>query len=622
MGRDGVEVPADVGGAWGVVVYYAASRQCWSLQCVKVMARDEQLTNPATLWAETVVEALVGAGLREICVAPGSRSTALTLAVASHPDVTVYRHLDERSAGFFALGMALALDRPVALLSTSGTATANFFPAIIEARMAQVPLLVLTADRPPELRYSGANQTIDQIRLYGEQVLWSVDAPLPEHEPADVALRNLRALMARAWARANGALKGPVHLNFPFRKPFEPPEHEPDIRFLEEIGYLPRIVRGSPAPPEEAVDDITALITEHERGLIVCGPRCPSGDFPEAVAELSRRSGYPIVADALSGVRYGPWVEDTVVCSDIRFWLTDGRLKIGDLEAADVVLRFGAAPTSKALNAFLARPGLDIVHVRGNGVWADEGHRTSLFLHADEPLTCRQLLRRLPQREQRTWQQEIGEREEAAQKALCEALKGEFFDGVVLKDVVKQLPHGALLFVGNSLPVRHLDEFGSPLAKRLQVFANRGASGIDGNISTGLGLAAARSEPVTLVVGDVTFYHDMNGLLAAGAHGLDATIVLLNNGGGGIFRRLPVAQFEPPFTELFLTPHGLDFVHAARMYGFEHVPVKDGDAFRRRFATALAEPGRRIIEVITDSARDDERRREVMREVGERFASN
>lgn len=494
--------------------------------------------------------------------------------------------------------------------------------------MAQVPLLALTADRPPELRHSGANQTIDQIRLYGEQVLWSVDVPLPEREPPDVAFRNLRALMVRAWARANGLPKGPVHLNFPFRKPFEPQDAvEKDIRFWRpdgrlQIGYLPRVVTGSPAPPEETVEEIASLIAEHERGLIVCGPRCPGGEFPEAVAELSRRSGWPIVADALSGLRYGPWVEDTVVCSDIRFRRPDGRLEIGYLQAVDVILRFGAAPTSKELNVFLAREGLEIVHVRASGVWADEGHRTSLFVQADEALTCRQLTGRLAQRAERAWQRAFREGEEAYQRALSEALDGEFFDGVVLKDVVAQLPEGALLFVGNSLPVRHLDEFGGPVAKRLHVFANRGASGIDGNISTGLGIAAARGEPVTIVVGDITFYHDMNGLLAAGAHGLDVTIVLLNNGGGGIFRRLPVAQFEPPFTELFLTPHGLDFVHAARMYGFEHERVKDGDAFRQHFGAAVVARGRRIIEVVTDSARDDERRRGVMQEVWESFASN
>ncbi len=585
------------------------------------MERERELKNPATLWAETAVAALVGAGLREVCVAPGSRSTALVLAFASHPDVTIYRHLDERSAGFFALGMALVLDRPVALLSTSGTATANFFAAIVEARMAQVPLLALTADRPPELRHSGANQTIDQIGLYGEQVLWSVDVPLPEREPPGVALRNLRALMVRGWALANGIRKGPVHLNFPFRKPFEPQgRSEKDIRFLQEVGYLPRVVTGSPALPDETVEEIASLVEEQERGLIVCGPRCPGGDFPEAVAALSRRSGYPIVADALSGVRYGPWVNDAVVCSDIRFRRPESRLEIGYL--AETIVRFGAAPTSKELNTYLAREEPDIVHVRGNGVWADESHHTSLFVQADEVLTCRQLSDRLPARGGSAWQQAVGEREEAYQAALSEALDGEFFDGVVVKDIVELLPDGALLFAGNSLPVRHLDEFGAPVAKRLHTFANRGASGIDGNISTGLGIAAARGEPVTMAVGDVTFYHDMNGLLAAGAHELDATIVLLNNGGGGIFRRLPVAQFEPPFTELFLTPHGLDFAHAARLYGFDHVRVEDGAAFRRHFASALAQPGRRIIEVVTDSARDHERRRDVMNEVWGKLASN
>ena len=557
--------------------------------------------NPATVWAETAVSALAGAGLRAVCVTPGSRSTALALAFAAHPDVYVYGHLDERSAGFFALGMALTLDRPVALLCTSGTAAANFMPAIVEARMAQVPLLALTADRPPELRYSGANQTIDQIRMYGEQVLWSVDAPLPERAPPAVALRNLRALMARAMARANGIRKGPVHLNFPFRKPFEPPE---DLEVDEGMDALraPRIVTGVIAPPEDVVEQLEALLVESERGFIVCGPRSPAGEFPQAIAALSQRSGYPILADPLSGLRYGPWVADAVVCGAYETILA----RNGDVwSRADVVLRFGAAPTSKWLNEFLGDEARkNVVHVRQNGVWADESHRTALFVQAHEALLCRALCERLPERPASSWQRAIRQAEQTAWRAMSNRSENAFFDGLVLDDVVGLLPEDALLFAGNSLPVRHLDQFGAPRAKGLRVFANRGASGIDGNISTALGIAAAEGKPVTLVVGDVTFYHDMNGLLAAGRHDLDATVVLLNNGGGGIFRRLPVATVDPPFTDLFLTPHGLDFAHAARLYGFEHVRVDAREAFRRAFAGAVGKPARRIIEVCTDSAQD------------------
>lgn len=231
-----------------------------------------------TLWAETFVDELARGGLQAVVIAPGSRSTPLTLAFAAHPAIRHYLHLDERSAAFFALGLALATTRPVALLCTSGTAGANYFPAIIEARMSQVPLLVLTSDRPPELRHSGANQTIDQVKLYGDQVLWGVDVALPEADAPAVALRNLRTLAARALATAAGLPPGPVHLNFPFRKPLEPAlPHTP--AFAPAGPPHTRTLRGQLLPTPNQIAELAALINQHERGLIVCGPRCEGG-FP------------------------------------------------------------------------------------------------------------------------------------------------------------------------------------------------------------------------------------------------------------------------------------------------------------------------------------------------------
>src|SRR5690606_32338455 len=267
--------------------------------------------NPATVWAGAVAEALAGAGVQHVCLAPGSRSTPLVLAFAAHPVLRIWRHLDERSAAYFALGIGRATNRPAALLATSGTATANFFPAVVEARMAGVPLLVITADRPPELRHSGANQTIDQVKLYGDQVLWFADIALPEAEPPAVVRRYLRSTAARALAVANGLPKGPVHLNLPFRKPFEPTGHAGERPGTE---TTPFIERGLLQPTPAQVSALADLLAAHPRGLIVCGPRCPAGDFPAAVAALSQQTGYPILADALSGVRFGPWVDEAVVC--------------------------------------------------------------------------------------------------------------------------------------------------------------------------------------------------------------------------------------------------------------------------------------------------------------------
>lgn len=578
-------------------------------------------SNPATLYADTLVGALASAGLRHACIAPGSRSTPLTLAFATHPKIRVWRHLDERSAGFFALGMALALETPVALLCTSGTAGANFFPAIVEARMSGVPLLVLTADRPPELRHSGANQTIDQVKLYGDQVLWSVDLPLPESDPPPVALRNLRTLAARALATAGGLRPGPVHLNAPFRKPFEPVDSEQwsvDGERRPADGDLsskavPVMGRGQLVLAERQIAALAAFITEHPRGLIVCGPRCPGGDFPAAVVALSHAAGYPILADPLSGVRFGPWLAETVVSGGYENYLAgDGP----GWEPPQVIVRFGAVPTSKALNTYLERVAPEHqLHIRSSGVWADDSHRVTRFLQADEALTCRLLAAQLRPRPDQSWPARVRATERATWQALAEELHAHFFDGAVVADVVESLPPDSLLFVGNSLAVRHLDQFARPSTKPVHAFANRGASGIDGNTSTALGLAAATGRPVVLVVGDITFYHDLNGLLPLRHQDLKLTVVLLNNGGGGIFHRLPVAAFDPPFTDLFLTPHGLNFSPAAEMYGLAYAVATERPAFREAFNAALASPTSHLLEVRTGSAADHGRRQELLAHV-------
>lgn len=570
--------------------------------------------NPNTGWSWRFVQALAAAGLRAACIAPGSRSTPLTLAFHAHPEIEVYRHLDERSAGFFALGMALATDRPIALVCTSGTAAVNFHPAVVEAYMSQVPLLVLTADRPPELRHSGANQTIDQVKLFGDHVLWSVDVALPHSDAPDVALRNVQATAARAYAQANGLRKGPVHLNFPFRKPLEPAASTTQPLRADATAVTgPAISRGRLLPTDEQVDTLSAIIAAHPRGLIVCGPRCPGGAFPQAVTALSQRSGYPILADPLSGVRFGPWVAATAVVGGYETFLQQNP----GWPEPEVVLRFGAVPTSKWLNAYLARIAPRYrIHVRENGVWADDSHQTSHFWQVEAAVLCRKVAQR-GARGATAWTAQVQATEDACWAALDAALATPDFDGAVLAALVAALPPEARLFAGNSLPVRHLDQYARPSPKPLHVFANRGASGIDGNISTGLGIAAATERPTVLVVGDVTFYHDMNGLLAArnaGRRPLDnVTIVLLNNNGGGIFRRLPIAQIEPPFTELFLTPHSLDFAHASRLYGLEHVRITQTAAFRTAFTDALDHPTARVIEVVTDGAVDDARRRELNR---------
>ncbi len=601
-------------------------------------------TNPNAEWSSIFVDQLAKSGLTAVAIAPGSRSTPLTFAFHAHPDIKIYRHLDERSASFFALGMALATDKPVALVCTSGTAVANFFPAIIEAKMSQVPLLILTADRPHELRHSGANQTIDQVKIYGDQVLWSVDAALPHDDAPEVAMRNLITLAARAYATANGLVKGPVHINFPFRKPLEP-EMINDQRLkiddsrliinLQSSIFNFQIQHGRILPTEAQLDELTAVLTQHSRGLIICGPRCPEGDFPQAVQELAQQTGYPILADSLSGLRFNRKdaknAEKKSVQSAKSVDLVIGGYETflqntPDWNEPEVIIRFGAVPISKWLNNYLdrIRPAHRI-HIRANGVWADDSHRTTWFLQADEAETCRQLTARLQPRPLSDWADQLLTIEAKTWQKIATAMQDIYFDGAIVVDVVKNLPDDSVLVIGNSLPVRHLDQWARPYPKNIRVFGNRGASGIDGNISTSLGVAAAAGQPVTLIVGDITFYHDMNGLLAASSewqvvstsHQQPATsnltIVILNNNGGGIFRRLPVSQIEPPFTDLFLTPHGLEFEHVARLYGLDYTRVDNRQAFREVFTQSKPTP--HIIEVVTNGRSDQEKRLEIIRTV-------
>lgn len=574
------------------------------------------IPNRNLLWAKIVVDELARAGLRAVCIAPGSRSTPLTLAFAEHPDVTVYPHMDERSAAFFALGIALKTDTPVALVCTSGSAVANFFPAVVEAHESQVPLIVLTGDRPPELRGSGANQTIDQVKIYGGYALWSVDVALPEANPDPLLIRSLRTTAARAFATANGLRKGVVHLNMPFRKPLEPTVVEGDVTDFparEDGRAFTLFSQSHVFPPATQWDAFEAKLRSYERGLIICGPRTPSGDFTKAIALLSQISGYPIVADPLAGLRFGEHAESTVVIGGGETFLNGITL-----EAPDVVIRFGQVPTSKWINEYLDRAQPEhYIQISESGVWADDLHRTTEFIQADPLEFVAALYTDDGYRDTSTWLEQWRALEAATWDATTQAINsGGDFDGAFVYDMIESLPDGAHLFAGNSLPIRHIDQFGKPSAKNIHVFGNRGASGIDGNVSTALGVASQTGDPLVLLIGDITFYHDMNGLFAVKNLDLsNVTIVLMNNDGGGIFNRLPISGYDPAFTDLFIMPHGLQFEHAATLYGLDFASTDNRARFRELLSESVGSGKPRIIEVRTNIQHDEERRREVIRAV-------
>lgn len=576
-----------------------------------VKQKYSTVVNPNTLYANTFVDALIASGLKRVCLAPGSRHTPLVLALARRRDeIDLYSHLDERSAAFFALGLALGADEAAAIVCTSGSAAANLFPAIVEASQSRLPLIVLTADRSHELRASGANQTIDQIKLYGDYVDWFYDAPLPEAEAPPIALRNLRALAARALDMA-ASKPGVVHINLPYRKPFEPSAQ--DAAAIEVDRRAPT---GFVSASGAVSSGLRPLLNEdvlRRRGIIYFGHgSCRSQAERERMlrwaAKLSRLSGFPILAEFTSNMRAAG------VVSAYESFMMAAAL---DFDQVEVLIRFGAPPLSKPMQDFLARNRLrHHIYCSRAGEWADDSHSVTRRLTVNpakvdvcewdgfEPKTPLA----------KDWSEQVSRADRVARQVIAEEIdSGDYFDGAVLHDVVDLTPAGGTLFAGNSLPVRHLDQFGLLVRQPLFAYANRGASGIDGNVSTALGLGAARkASPLVAVLGDITLYHDMNGLLAVKRCDVPVTIVLLNNAGGGIFHRLPIREFEPAFSDYFITAHGLDFAHAAALYGLRYRLAEDRASFRQAFRESLTGKASTLIEARTDAVADLKRRREIM----------
>ena len=590
--------------------------------------------NRNTLWARAMVDELVASGVDAVVVSPGSRSTPLTMAAERHQELHCFSQLDERSAAYFALGRARRTGRVTPLICTSGTAAANYHPAVMEADRARVPLLALTADRPPELRDSGANQTTDQEKLYGDSVRLYAD--LPEPAAADRALRSLRTTVDRAVAVAEGADPGPVHLNVPFAKPLEPtpvPGDVPDdldpTAGTGRSGPFVDVTPGTPEPDDAGLRELAAAL-EADRGVIVAGPADPPGLDPEAVTALSHATGYPILADPLSGLRFGGHTRVAPVLGAYDAYLSGGVAGPNETRRAwhdpTVVLRLGASPTSKRLRTYLAATDADQHVVDPTGRWREAAFTATNLVVAEPSRLCARLARLIGGgggdpvwREQWLRAERIatalhrGDRssvtDDAAVADGAVDVPADVHEGTVLQTVAEAVPDPATVFVSNSMPVRDLDRFVSPSTTNLTALGNRGVSGIDGIISSALGAGSATSDDLTLVVGDLALYHDANGLLAVDRCAVDATIVLINNDGGGIFHKLPVESFDPPFTGSFKTPHGLAFEPLSTLYGLEYVRIDARDDGTDDPAVALADAhtrareadGSHLIEVRTDA---------------------
>lgn len=563
--------------------------------------------NTNTLWASILVETLHRLGLTHAVICPGSRSTPLTLAFAQHPNIDTIPILDERSASFFALGIAKRAGLPVALICTSGTAGANFYPAVIEAKESHVPLLILTADRPPELRHCHAGQTIDQVKLYGNYPNWQTEIALPAADEG--MLSYLRQTIIHAWERSLFPTPGVVHLNLPFREPLAPIP-QPDTETVKSQFDFETFFAGITPPTLSFLNPVGECVNliqkwqSFERGIIIVGvahsyyPK----EYCRAIARLSQFLQYPVFAEALSPVRNFADINPYLICT---YDLILRNASLAEKLKPDIVIQIGELPTSKELRTWLDKikpqrwiiePSLEnldplhgkTIHLRTS----IEGLTTSLNLLSTAPNSSYLL----------SWcdlETKVRENINQTMTSIDTLLEGK-----IVWLLSQFLPTATPIFIANSMPVRDAEFFWRSNNNNYIPYFNRGANGIDGTLSTALGISYQNQSSVILT-GDLALLHDNNGFLISPKFRGHLTIILINNQGGGIFEMLPIAQFEPYFEEYFATPQQVNFAKLCLAYGIEHYLITDWEQFKQ-FLNPLPETGIRVLELNTNRKLDAE----------------
>jgi 2-succinyl-5-enolpyruvyl-6-hydroxy-3-cyclohexene-1-carboxylate synthase len=578
------------------------------------------------------VDELTRCGMRHACTSPGSRSTPLVLNFARESRLRCYSHVDERCSGFFAVGLAKACGRPVAVTCTSGTAVAELMPAVVEAHEARVPLIVCSADRPPELREIGAGQTIDQLKIFGGFAKWFFE--VGTHDASPERIRWMRTLACRAYWTALEGRPGVVHLNFPLREPLVS-EQWPAADEGARAGGHPFVRRPAHTADANATQTLHELIGSARLGVLVAGRHERDTPLAEAAVAFCTSAGWPLVADPMSGARRG----ETAIAH------YDALLRVPEFVAEhtpEVVVRVGDLPVSKPLRNWLH--GLtDTVQLTldPEGAWQDPAGVLSHSLAVEPAQTLRELATLLHGDPDGDWLASWRSADERAALAIFGALATDgLSEPTVAAELGVLLPERATLFVASSMPVRDIETFWPARTDPPRVLCNRGANGIDGTVSSAFGAAAGAADPVVLLIGDVALAYDIGGLLAARRLNLKLTIVLLNNDGGGIFDFLPVAQSATAHTPLpeaygisgehqtqlstggdterqdiytrhIATPTGLDFAHAADLYGLDHRHVSDIGDFRSALEQALEAPRSTIVEVRSERGANVELHRRV-----------
>lgn len=553
-------------------------------------------------WGTLIVEELARLGVERFCISPGSRSTPLALAAARNPRVRLSVHFDERGMAYFALGCAKASKRPTALICTSGTAAANYFPAVIEASMSCTPLIVLTADRPPELLDTGANQAIDQIKLFGDYIRWHTSLPCPDE---NIPPRFVLTTIDQAVYRARSSPAGPVHINCMFREPLMPdPSEATPNEYLAEVNawtssntpytsYAPPVL----APPANVLDDVACEIASTERGLLIIGVLNSPAEI-EASRRLAQMLQWPLLADIASGLRQNPLEPHVIRCFDLLLVARD----IKEWGEPEVILQLDAPITSKrVLQAVEARPPRAYTLVAPHAFRRDPVHRVTRRVQADIASFCNMLAQRLSPRTLSPWAERLSTASAQADEAIQHFLSEQniLTEPGVARLAAERAPKDGLLVLGNSMPIRDTDMF-APSAP--WAIVNRGASGIDGTLATAVGVAVETGQPTTVLLGDLALLHDLASLALLRNLKTPFAAVVVNNDGGGIFSFLSVARETEHFERLFATPHGLGFEYTARMFGIRHRKADSPSTFAETYLDATRTSGPTLIEVKTDRA--------------------
>ncbi|MDY6838520.1 MAG: 2-succinyl-5-enolpyruvyl-6-hydroxy-3-cyclohexene-1-carboxylic-acid synthase [Thermodesulfobacteriota bacterium] len=559
--------------------------------------------NLNALWASLLIEELIRNGIDYFCLAPGSRSTPLTVAVAENGKAKTSLHYDERGVAFHALGYGRATGRPAGVITTSGTAVPNLMPAVVEAAMDQIPLLVITADRPPELRDCAANQTIDQTKIFGDFVQWFVDLACPSRQiPAKVILSTID----QAVHRSIGPIAGPVHINCMFREPLDPKPANEDFRdYLAPLAkWLPKSYpyteyeRPVRMANPKALDDLSQLLDKVERGLVVIGRlSCPSEQ--SAASALIETLRWPVCADITSGLKSRGISSTILACHDVLI-RTEA---FAAIHHPEVVLQLGGRFVSKHLEAFIQQSDPDhYVLVTNHPKRQDPSHRVSLRIEGDLGQVCHYLADRLSPRPDSPWLvswQKASARARQVFETFAQREK-TLSEPQVARLISRYMASDQGLFIASSMPIRDMDLFADALGPAISVGSNRGASGIDGTIAAAAGFAAGLRKPLSLLTGDLAFLHDLNSLNFLRCADYPVMMVVINNDGGGIFSFLPIAQFDRFFEKYFVTPHGLTFEKAAQMFGIQYYHPETAPDFQSCYEEALAKGHSAIVEVTLD----------------------